>query len=416
MYDILFLKSHKCFKILGGIMKNTNDLIFKPNELIEVVSRPISILGLRAYNSILKRLQEENTDRIVISPSEILNEIGATNSYDELYQYLDELQKTQVKSIDKRGKTWGSFVLISEFKKLDEGIFVAVPPTIFNVLSKNNKKQEELYYTTLKLLEEKSFKCSYSIIFFEIFKKYEKIELPKYSLETLKDLTKTQDKYRVYADFKKRVLAPAIKEINNFNKELEYSFEEIYTGRKVTDIQFFKKFKPKSKIIDAEIMGEVTLSEKLLKAIKKAKKSIYLNKSYSDKAMKKLLAKYDETLIIRALEESSKYNQEIKSFSSLMTAKIEDIKNSSNEAIEKKLDEVVAPVPKKRKEITEENIADIFETDENIEELKRLLIKQAKEQGKLNDMSSSLIKACRTREDIKMVATNLKIELNLELF
>ena len=265
-------------------------------------------------------------------------------------------------------------------------------------------------------MEEKSFKCSYSIIFFEIFKKYEKIELPKYSLETLKDLTKTQDKYRVYADFKKRVLAPAIKEINNFNKELEYSFEEIYTGRKVTDIQFFKKFKPKSKIIDAEIMGEVTLSEKLLKAIKKAKKSIYLNKSYSDKAMKKLLAKYDETLIIRALEESSKYNQEIKSFSSLMTAKIEDIKNSSNEAIEKKLDEVVAPVPKKRKEITEENIADIFETDENIEELKRLLIKQAKEQGKLNDMSSSLIKACRTREDIKMVATNLKIELNLELF
>ncbi|MBU3843247.1 MAG: replication initiation protein [Candidatus Fusobacterium pullicola] len=398
-------------------MKNTNDLIFKPNELIEVVSRPISILGLRAYNSILKRLQEENTDRIVISPSEILNEIGATNSYDELYQYLDELQKTQVKSIDKRGKTWGSFVLISEFKKLDEGIFVAVPPTIFNVLSKNNKKQEELYYTTLKLLEEKSFKCSYSIIFFEIFKKYEKIELPKYSLETLKDLTKTQDKYRVYADFKKRVLAPAIKEINNFNKELEYSFEEIYTGRKVTDIQFFKKFKPKSKIIDAEIMGEVTLSEKLLKAIKKAKKSIYLNKSYSDKAMKKLLSKYDETLIIRALEESSKYNQEIKSFSSLMTAKIEDIKNSSNKAIEEKIDKVTTTAPKrKKKEITEDNIADIFENEEKIEKLKELLSKQAKEQGKINDMSSSIIKACRTREDIEMVANNLKIELNLELF
>ena len=397
-------------------MKNTKDLIFKPNELIEVVSRPISILGLRAYNSILKRLQEENTDRIIISPSEILNEIGATNSYDELYQYLDELQKTQVKSIDSRGKLWGSFVLISDFRKVEGGIFVAVPPTIFNVLSKKNKKQEELYYTTLKLLEEKSFKCSYSIIFFEIFKKYEKIELPKYSIETLKDLTKTQDKYKVYADFKRRVLAPAIKEINNFNKELEYSFEEIYTGRKVTDIQFFKKFKPKSKIIDAEIMGEVTLSEKLLKAIKKAKKSIYLNKSYSDKAMKKLLAKYDETLIIRALEECSKYNQEIKSFSSLMTAKIEDIKNSSNEAIEKKLDEVATTPKKRKKKITEDNIADIFENDENIEKLKKLLSKQAKEQGKFNDMSSSLIKACRTREDIKMVANNLKIELNLELF
>jgi plasmid replication initiation protein len=397
-------------------MKNTSDLIFKPNELIEVVSRPISLLGLKAYNSILKRLQEKNTDNMIISPSEILKEIGATDSYDELYQHLDELQKTQVKSIDKRGKTWGSFVLISDFKKLEEGIFVAVPPSIYNALCKKDKKQEELYYTTIKLLEEKSFKCSYSIVFYEIFKKYEKIELPIYTLEELKKLTKTENKYKTYYDFKRRVLNPAIAEINDFNKKFEYFFDDQYLGRKVWGVKFYRKAKVSPKIIDAEIVGEVTLSEKLLKAIKKAKKSIYINKVYSDKAMKKLLSKYDETLIIRALEESSKYNQEIKSFSSLMTAKIEDIKNSSNEAIEKKLDEVVAPVPKKRKEITEENIADIFETDENIEELKRLLIKQVKEQGKLNDMSSSLIKACRTREDIKMVATNLKIELNLELF
>ena len=397
-------------------MKNTSDLIFKPNELIEVVSRPISLLGLKAYNSILKRLQEKNTDNMIISPSEILKEIGATDSYDELYQHLDELQKTQVKSIDKRGKTWGSFVLISDFKKLEEGIFVAVPPSIYNALCKKDKKQEELYYTTIKLLEEKSFKCSYSIVFYEIFKKYEKIELPIYTLEELKKLTKTENKYKTYYDFKRRVLNPAIAEINDFNKKFEYFFDDQYLGRKVWGVKFYRKAKVSPKIIDAEIVGEVTLSEKLLKAIKKAKKSIYINKVYSDKAMKKLLSKYDETLIIRALEESSKYNQEIKSFSSLMTAKIEDIKNSSNEAIEKKLDKVVAPVPKKRKEITEENIADIFETDENIEELKRLLIKQVKEQGKLNDMSSSLIKACRTREDIKMVATNLKIELNLELF
>ena len=225
-------------------------------------------------------------------------------------------------------------------------------------------------------------------------------------------MTGTEDKYKEYKDFKRYVLEKSIKELNNSDDNYSYNFDEIKVGRKVSEIKFNKKVKVK--MIDAEIVEDIALSDKLLKAIKKAKKSIYINKVYSDKAMKKLLSKYDESLIIRALEESSKYNQEIKSFSSLMTAKIEDIKNSSNEAIEKKLDKVVAPVP--RKEITEENIADIFETDENIEELKRLLIKQAKEQGKLNDMSSSLIKACRTREDIEMVADNLKIELNLELF
>lgn len=384
-------------------------IVHKPNQLIEILGVNISNLSLLTYNYILHRLQKEKTNSIKLTLAEISSNIDRnSHSYEDIYEVLKNLLEIKILSMDRKGKNWGGFSLISAFKKENDGIYIELPNLIVNELL----KQEELYYTTIKLLEERTFKCVYSIIFYEIFKKYEKVELPKYTLETLRNLTKTQDKYKVYADFKKRVLTPALKEINNFNKDFEYYFEEIYTGRKVTDIQFFKKFR--SKISDAEIVGEVTLSEKLLKTIKKAKKSIYLNKSYSDKAMKKLLTKYDETLIIRALEESSKYNQEIKSFSSLMTAKIEDIKNSSNEAIEKKLDEVVAPVP--RKEITEENIADIFENDKNIEELKKLLSKQAKEQGKFNEMSSSLIKACRTREDIEMVANNLKIELNLELF
>ena len=392
-----------------GVVYLKEIIVHKPNQLIEILGVNISNLSLLTYNYILHRLQKEKTNSIKLTLAEISSNIDRnSHSYEDIYEVLKNLLEIKILSMDRKGKNWGGFSLISAFKKENDGIYIELPNLIVNELL----KQEELYYTTIKLLEERTFKCVYSIIFYEIFKKYEKVELPKYTLETLRNLTKTQDKYKVYADFKKRVLTPALKEINNFNKDFEYYFEEIYTGRKVTDIQFFKKFR--SKISDAKIVGEVTLSEKLLKAIKKAKKSIYLNKSYSDKAMKKLLAKYDETLIIRALEESSKYNQEIKSFSSLMTAKIEDIKNSSNEAIEKKLNEVVAPVP--RKEITEENIADIFENDNNIEELKKLLSKQAKEQGKFNEMSSSLIKACRTREDIEMVANNLKIELNLELF
>ena len=387
-------------------------IVYKPNQLIEVLGGNISNLSLLTYNYILHRLQKEKTNNIKLTLTEISNNIDRnSHSYEDIYEVLKNLLEIKILSMDKKGKNWGGFSLISAFKKENDGIYIELPNLIVNELL----KQEELYYTTIKLLEERTFKCVYSIIFYEIFKKYEKVELPKYTLETLRNLTKTQDKYKVYADFKKRVLTPALKEINNFNKDYEYYFEESYTGRKVTDIQFFKKLK--SKISDAEIVEDVALSEKLLKAIKKAKKSIYITKSYSDKAMKKLLSKYDETFIIRALEECSKYNQEIKSFSSLMTAKIEDIKNSSNEAIEKKLDEVVAPVPRKnKKEITENNIADIFGNDEEIKKLKKLLSKQAKEQGKFNDMSSSIINACKTREDIEMVANNLKIELNLELF
>ena len=394
-------------------MKKENAIVFKPNELIEVVNRPISSMGLKAYNLILQKLQKANTDRMVISPSDI--DLEGSRNYDELYAYLDELQKVQVKSIDKRGKTWGSFVLISEFKKLDEGIFLAVPPSIYNVLCGKDKKQEELYYTTIKLLEEKSFKCSYSIIFYEIFKKYEKIGIPTYTLEELKGLTKTSNKYKVYYEFKRWVLNPAIKEINKYDSNYNYSFEEIKLGRKVDSIQFIRENKDKD-IIDAEIVEDIPMSDKLINAIKKAKKSLYVQSAYSQKAMEKLLKKYDEKLIIKALGEVAKYNQKIKSFSSIMTSKIEDIKNSSNKALDKKLkkgEKALSPLPKI--EINQPQEKNNIGTDE-VEHLKKLLHHQAKDQGKLSPIMESMIKACKSKNDVEMIANNLKIELNLELF
>lgn len=393
-------------------MKKENAIVFKPNELIEVVNRPISSTGLKAYNIILQKLQKANTDRMVISPSDI--DLDDTRNYEELYAYLDELQKVQVKSIDKRGKTWGSFVLISEFKKLDEGIFVAVPPSIYNVLCGKDKKQEELYYTTIKLLEEKSFKCSYSIIFYEIFKKYEKIGIPTYTLEELKELTKTKEKYKEYKDFKRYVIKNVLNEINKYDSKYNYSFEEIKIGRKVDSIQFIRQNKDKD-IIDAEIVEDTPMSDKLINAIKKAKKSLYVQNAYSQKAMEKLLKKYDEKLIIKALGEVAKYNQEIKSFSSIMTSKIEDIKNSSNKALDKKLEKgenILSPIPKIENQLQGKNN---IGTDE-VEHLKRLLHHQAKDQGKLSEIMESTINACKSKEDIEMIANNLKIELNLELF
>lgn len=394
-------------------MKKENAIVFKPNELIEVVNRPISSMGLKAYNLILQKLQKANTDRMVISPSDI--DLDNSRNYEELYAYLDELQKVQVKSIDKRGKTWGSFVLIAEFKKLDEGIFIQVPATIYNVLCGKDKKQEELYYTTIKLLEEKSFKCSYSIIFYEIFKKYEKIGIPTYTLEELKELTKAREKYKVYYDFKRYVLKQALEEINKYDSNYSYSFEEIKIGRKVDSIQFTRQNKAKD-IIDAEIVEDTPISDKLINAIKKAKKSLYVQSAYSQKAMEKLLKKYDEKLIIKALGEVAKYNQKIKSFSSIMTSKIEDIKNSSNKALDKKLkkgEKALSPLPKI--EINQPQEKNNIGTDE-VEHLKKLLHHQAKDQGKLSPIMESMIKACKSKNDVEMIANNLKIELNLELF
>ena len=392
-------------------MKEKKEIIlFKPNELIELTNRKVSLAGFKAYNMILHILRENKTNKMTIPLNELI--IDNNRNYEELYNYLDELQKVQVKSIDKRGKTWGGFVLISAFKRTDEGVYIEIPNLIADQLFKT---EGDLYYTPIKLLDQSPFKCSYSIVFSEIFKKYEKIEIPRYSLEILRELTETKDKYKVYADFKKRVLMTAIKEINSLDDKWEYSFEEIKTGRKITSIQFLRNKKAEVKeVLKAEIVEEIPMSDKLLNAIKKAKKSLYVQSAYSQKAMDKLIKKYDEKLIIKALGEVAKYNQEIKSFSSIMTSKIEDIKNSSNKALDEKMEkrEKGSPnLPKDEIQLQENDVV-----SDEVEHLKKLLHHQAKDQGKLSPIMESLIKACRTKEDIKMVANDFKIELNLELF
>lgn len=307
-------------------MDKTKDLIvYKPNELIEIVNRPISAIGLKVYNSILQKLQNLGTDRMTVSLNEII--IDDCKNYEDIYSYLDELQKTQVKSIDKRGKLWGSFVLISEFKKVNDGIFIAVPPSIYNVLCGIDKKQEDLYYTTIKLLEEKSFKCSYSLILYEIFKKYEKISIPVYSIEDLRQMTKTKDKYKVYYEFKRRVLNPAIKEINSFDNKYIYSFTEEYLGRKVDKIRF-NRMDTTLEVKTEQAKTLPKLSEKLLLAIEKAKKNRFVQKKYSQRAVDNAVKQFGEDLVAKGLIKLYNFEKAISSFAKILNATIDDIKRS----------------------------------------------------------------------------------------
>ena len=397
-------------------MDKVKDLIvYKPNELIEIVNRPISAIGLKVYNAILQKLQDLGTDRMTIPLNEII--IDNSKNYEDIYSYLDELQKVQVKSIDKRGKSWGSFVLLSEYKKTDKGIFVAIPPSIHNALCGKNKKQEDLYYTAIKLLEEKSFKCSYSLIFYEIFKRYEKVSIPVYTIEDLRQMTKTENKYKVYYEFKRRVLNPALKEINSFNPKYTYDYEEVYIGRKVDKIRFTKTEKTKEADENTK-QGKLlpALSEKLLKAIEKAKKNRYVQEKYSQRAVDKALKQFGEELLIKGLNELYKYNKSISSFSKILNAKIDDIKRA--EEVKKQGTNI--------HNVTEEAVKTEIIRSENLENKKKSLdelIKMTSAKLMTKDLSADKkINLCKeilkvkSEEELKEFCDKHDILLNLELF
>lgn len=393
-------------KIKGVVLR-------KPNEIIEVLNRPLSSMGYKAYNFILSKFQEKKSNQIIISTSEILRAIGATDSYEELYQYLDELQKTQVKSIDKRGKLWGGFVLLSAFKKIDKGIYLEIPSLIASRLFKD----ENLYYTTIKLLEEKSFKSSYSLIFYEIFKRYENVSIPEYTLEDLRKMTKTETKYKIYYEFKRNVLNPALKEINSFNQKYIYEFQEEYLGRKVYKIKF-KKIEKTKETEESTKQGKLlpALPEKLLKAIEKVKKNRFIQEKYSQRAVDKALEQFGEELLIKGLNELYKYNKSISSFSKILNAKIDDIKRA--EEVKKQGTNI--------HNVTEELVKNEITGSEKLQDKEKslneliemasakLMTKNLSADKKIN-LCKELLKV-KTEEELKEFCDKHDILLNLELF
>lgn len=392
--------------------------IYKPNELIEIVNRPISEVGLKVYNFIIKKLQDLETDRIVIPLSELL--IENNTNYEYIYNYLDELQKIQVKSIDKRGKLWGSFVLLAEYKKVDEGIFVQVPATIHKALCMKGKKQEELYYTTIKLLEEKSFKCSYSLIFYEIIKKYdgENIEMPIYTLEEIRQMTGTVNKYKLYYDFKKRVLNPAMEEINKFSQKYSYDFKEIKVGKTINKIQFIKEKKSAENIIDITPIKEVKeYSDKFLAAIEKVKKNQYVAKKYSQRAVKKAVQQFGEEMVIKAFKEIYKYNKTITSFSKFLNSAISEIKE--NESLKKEIKKKNAPVKTENNINKEETINETFDLS-TFEGMKSFVYKELMFLKNIDPNKKIAIFAelspIQNIDDLKTLIKKYNLEINLKLF
>lgn len=391
-------------------MKKLNQIILrKPNEIIEVLNRPLSSVGYKAYNFILSKFQEQKSNHIVIPTSEILDNIGATNSYEEIYLHLDELQNTQVKSIDKRGKLWGGFVLLSAFKKIDEGLYLEIPQIIADRLFKD----ENLYYTTIKLLEEKSFKSSYSLIFYEIFKKYNKVELPIYTIEELRQMTRTVDKYKVFYEFKRNVLFPAIKEINAFDSKFVYDFEEIYLGKKINKIKFIKTLKElKEPQLSLPNNSSKTISsEKLLSAIEKVKKNIHIARKFSKRAVNNAVKQYGEEIVIAGLERMSTYNFPIEKFANFLTSTLSEVKK------EKEVKRTPAPTIKKEEKVVPLTPAVPKEELSDLDKFKSKVLGQAHSQLSETDWQRLILEVyqAKTKDMVEVIIKKYDLEINLTL-
>ena len=92
---------------------------------------------------------------------------------------------------------------------------------------------------------------AYTIRFYELICQYRTIGKREVSIQDLRFILNIGDKYPLFYDFKKRVIEPAIKEINE-KTPMQISYEQKKKGKTVVGIAFKFKEKPKQAQIATE--------------------------------------------------------------------------------------------------------------------------------------------------------------------
>ena len=115
-------------------------------------------------------------------------------------------------------------------------------------LTFTNHVAEHLYrvsenFTRYEIKDSAQLTSSYAVRFYEFLSQYEKLGTRKMSIEQLREMLQLQNEYKIFGNFKARVIDTAIKQINKHtNLRVMYQLEK--ENRKVCAITFKISLKP----------------------------------------------------------------------------------------------------------------------------------------------------------------------------
>ncbi len=112
-------------------------------------------------------------------------------------------------------------------------------------------------FTSYELLWTLHFKSKYTIRLYELVKSIHFHDLESYERQyPVSDLKRMLggEQYKEYRDFKRRVLIPAVDEINKYSDKT-ITFEEIRRGRKVLEVEF--RISSKNSLETAKIRSDI---------------------------------------------------------------------------------------------------------------------------------------------------------------
>lgn len=221
------------------------EVLLKPNEMVSVFAElELNRTARHLFNYFLQHAQRKikfenyQGDTFHINIKE-LNELA--NIYPKTYDIVEKSLRHLMRPVEIRNDPhcYRAFVPVTYVavnKKTGEYDFT-LQRLVIDLLRQTD------YFTKLNLKEFNPFNSKFSLIILEFLKQYEKLKnIPEVSIDELRKITDTQNKYSIFTAFKNKVLDIAINEINeNTNYNVSYDLITKYTSRrpKVSAVQFY---------------------------------------------------------------------------------------------------------------------------------------------------------------------------------
>lgn len=206
----------------------------------------------KIYNYLIFEAKEqlrENPKRTIFEVEiwNICKYTGAQNNF-HIKQSVKDMESITVK-VNTLGKDkirkWEPFNLLEKVEGMeDEAGFItySLPKQVVETIYSPDK------YCEIDLAIVKGLKSKYAIAIYEFIADYINIHNIKTTIDKFKSLMGIDPltQYQRFFDFKKRVIEPAIDEINS-KTPIIVKVEPIYRGRKVVALQFFFRYRDESK-------------------------------------------------------------------------------------------------------------------------------------------------------------------------
>lgn len=235
-------------------MSKESKLVVKDNVLIDasfylsLVEQRLMLLGIveareianLTFETPVKVSVKSYMDEFKVSSSTAYEALqNAVNTlFDRYFSYYDSVEEERFR------ERW-----IYKASYMDDRGHVVMffTPTVISMISRL-----EANFTRYLVDQVSEFKSKYSIRLFEILAKWEKVgHTEKYAIDDLRGmLGVVEDEYKLTADFKKRVLDIAVKEISKSDKtDYTIKYDQFKNGRTISHIQFklIKKLDKKKK-------------------------------------------------------------------------------------------------------------------------------------------------------------------------